>query len=234
MKKSMEQINQIDFGFVDGYIQGKRNYFEQVKEELAVYGMDSVGVKELLAIIMGSKADSNTCHELALLPLVRLLAMTTKELQQLGMAPNVATRLEATFQLFRKLKTDPVLNNKRVDNPSDAAEALAFIGGEEQEHLAVLLLDTKNNIKKTVVVSKGTINSSLVHPREVFKPAIRESAHSIVIGHNHPSGNPTPSREDIEVTKRISKAGEHLGIELLDHIIVCPKGYKSLKEMGLF
>ena len=231
--------SQIGFNFADKglscRIKGAKSYFELVREELSFYGMDRAGVKELLALIIGTKAESSLCQELALLPLDRLLSMSAIELRQLGVTASVATRLEATFQLFKKLRYTPKRKSGEcISSPREVAQELAFIVNEEQEHLVVLLLDTKNNIKKMTVVSKGTINSSLVHPREVFKIAIRESASSIIIGHNHPTGDPTPSREDIEVTKRLSEVGKTIGIELLDHIIVGSKGYRSIKEMGLF
>lgn len=236
----MENSNlQIGFNFASNglncRIKGAKSYFELVREELTFYGMDRAGVKELLALIIGTKAESILCQELALLSLDRLLSMSAIELQQLGVTASVATRLEATFQLFKKLKnTSKRKSGECVSSPKEVAQELAFIANEEQEHLVVLILDTKNNIKKTVVATKGTINSSMVHPREVFKIAIRESASSIIIGHNHPSGDTTPSREDIEVTKRLSEVGKTIGIELLDHVIVGSKGYRSLKEMGIF
>lgn len=234
MKKGNAKIG---FSFaLDGRydLKVEKSYFELVREELSFYGLDSAGVKELLALIMGTKAESSLCQELALLPLDRLLSMSAIELQQMGVSASVATRLEAIFQLFKKLKNTPKRKSgERISSPGEVAKELAFIVNEEQEHLVVLLLDTKSNIKKTVVVSKGTINSSLVHPREVFKIAIRESAYSIIIGHNHPTGDPTPSPEDIEVTRVLSEVGKTIGIELLDHIIVGSKGYKSLKEMGV-
>ena len=169
------------------------------------------------------------------LPLERLLTMSAVELQQLGVTVSAATRLEATFQLCKKLKNVPSDDKREVlTQPSKAAKELDFIANEEQEHLVVLLLDTKIQLKKKVIVTKGTINRSLAHPREVFKIAIRENAFAIIVGHNHPTGDTTPSIDDIELTKRLSKAGETLGIELLDHIIVGPRGYKSLKEQGIF
>lgn len=233
----MEKSNlQLGFSFaLNGRsdLKVEKSYFELVREELSFYGMDSAGVKELLAFIMGSKANSSICQKLALLPLDRLLSMGAIELQQIGVSASVATRLEATFQLFSKLKNTPKKSSERLNSPGDVVKELAFIVNEEQEHLVVLLLGTKNNIKKTVVVSKGTINNSIVHPREVFKLAIRESAYAIIIGHNHPTGDPTPSPEDIEVTRKLSEVGKTIGIELLDHIIVGSKGYKSLKEMGV-
>ena len=234
MEKSNTQIG-FDFALdASNDLKTKRNYFELVREELSFYGIDSAGVKELLAIIIGSKADSNLCQELALLPLGRLLSMSAVELQQLGVSARVALRLEATFQLFKKLRNIPESKtNNCVNSPKEVAQNLSFIANEEQEHLVVLLLDTKNNIKKTVVVSKGTINSSLVHPREVFKIAIRESANAIIIAHNHPTGDLTPSRQDIEVTKRLCEVGQTVDIGVLDHVIVGSKGYCSLKEEGL-
>ena len=234
MKKNNSQI---DFSFAqDGFnggTKGAKSYFELVKEELSLYGLDNAGVKELLALIVGSRANSSICQELALLSLDRLLSMSEIEFRQRGVSASVATRLEATFQLFKKLKNTPK-SSERVNSPSEVAQVLSFITNEEQEHLVVLLLDTKNNIKKKVVVSKGTINSSMVHPREVFKIAIRESANAIIIAHNHPTGDPTPSQEDIEVTKRLSDVGKTIGIDLLDHIIVGSRGYRSLREMGIF
>jgi len=228
---------QIGFGFAldASYdIKPKRSYFELVREELSFYGMDSAGVKDLLAIITGSRAESNICQELALLPSDRLLSMSAIELQQMGITASGATRLEASFLLIKKIRNNlKRKSGEYIREPEEVAKELAFIVNEEQEHLVVLLLDTKNNIKKTVVVSKGTINSTFVHPREVFKIAIRESACSIILGHNHPTGDPTPSNEDIEVTRRLSEVGKTIGIELVDHIIVSSKGYRSLKKMGV-
>lgn len=209
-----------------------RTYYMLVQEETRFYGMENAGIKELLALIIGSKADLAYCQELASMPVTRLLSLSAKELQKLGATQSAALRLEAAFKLTKKFQIASMPKGT-INSPRDAAEALAFIANEEEENLAVLLLDTKNHIKKALVVSKGTINSSVVHPREVFKAAIRESANAIVVGHNHPSGDPTPSREDIEVSKRLSEVGETVGIQLLDHVIVGSSSYRSLKEMGI-
>ena len=218
----------------DNDVNLKKSYFSLVKEELAIYGLNNVGVKELLAVIMGTTADSGICQQLALLPLARLLSMSSNELQILGATASVAVRLEATFQLFTKLKAQNSCDGGVcVKSPSDAVNSLSFIVNEEQEHFVVLLLNTKNQIKKTVVVTKGIIDSSLAHAREVFKIAIRENAKYIILGHNHPSGDPTPSSVDIDITWQMCEAGRTVGIEVLDHIIVGTNGYKSLKEMGV-
>lgn len=209
-----------------------KSYYLQVQEETQQYGLEHVGIKELLALIIGAKANLALCQELALMPVNRLMAMGVNELRRLGASSATATRLEAIFQLTKRLQATEQ-SGQPVSSPSDVAQALAFIANEEQEHMVVLMLNTKNIIKKKLIVTKGTVNSSLIHPREVFKSAIRENASAIIIGHNHPSGDPTPSREDIEVTKRMKAAGETVGIELMDHVIIGTNGYRSLKEMGI-
>lgn len=121
----------------------------------------------------------------------------------------------------------------RITSPSDAYEiAERFLEGADREHFVVMCLDTKNRVNALNTVSIGTLNSSQVHPREVFKPAILANSASIILVHNHPSGDPTPSQEDITVTKRLSEAGQILGIQVFDHIILGDERYVSLKERG--
>jgi len=126
--------------------------------------------------------------------------------------------------------------SSKISSPKDSANILKdFIGDNDREALVVLTLDTKNKITSITVASLGSLNSSIVHPREVFKTAILGNASSIIIGHNHPSGDPTPSKEDISITLRLKECGKILGIELLDHIIIGDDNkYISLKEKGLF
>ena len=123
----------------------------------------------------------------------------------------------------------------QISSPKDCADIFKkFIGDYDREALAVLSLDTKNKINSITVASLGSVNSSIVHPREIFKTAILSNASSIIISHNHPSGNPSPSKEDISITSRLKECGRILGIELLDHIIVGEdNNYISLKEKGL-
>jgi DNA repair protein RadC len=106
--------------------------------------------------------------------------------------------------------------------------------GKDREHFYALLLNTKNEVLAMELVSVGSLNASIVHPREVLKPAILASAASIVLVHNHPSGDPAPSREDVEFTRRFAQCGELMGIELLDHVVVGEDGFQSLKENGSF
>ena len=125
--------------------------------------------------------------------------------------------------------------NSQISSPNDLFNILKeFIGDSDREILAVLTLDTKNNVTSLTKASVGSLNSSIVHPREVFKTAILANSASIIIGHNHPSGDPSPSREDINITKRLNECGKILGIELLDHIVVGDNNnYISFKEKGL-
>jgi len=123
----------------------------------------------------------------------------------------------------------------QISSPKDCANIFKkFIGDYDREALVVLTLDTKNKINSITVASLGSLNSSIVHPREIFKTAILSNASSIIIGHNHPSGDCTPSKEDIKITKRLRECGDILGIELIDHIIIGDNNkYLSFKEKGL-
>lgn len=123
--------------------------------------------------------------------------------------------------------------SKAIRSSQDAASILReFIGNEDREHLVVMMLSTKNKVNAIHTVSIGSLNASIVHPREVFKAAIVANAASVILGHNHPSGDPNPSREDIAVTKRLADVGNVVGIELLDHVIVGDEKFYSLKERG--
>lgn len=124
--------------------------------------------------------------------------------------------------------------SKCIRSPKDAVDVLReYIGNEDREHFVVMMLSTKNVVNAIHTASIGSLNSAIVHPREVFKAAIVNNASSIIVGHNHPSGDPTPSPEDVEVTKRLRDAGEVVGIDLLDHVIVGDGRFYSLKERGL-
>lgn len=121
----------------------------------------------------------------------------------------------------------------KIRSPKDAAEAIIKqIGDEDRENFLVLCLNTKNDVVAIHKASIGSLNAAIIHPREVFKAAILNNAASIIVSHNHPSYDPTPSREDIEVTKRLMEAGTILGIEVLDHLVIGGTSYISLKEKG--
>jgi DNA repair protein RadC len=123
----------------------------------------------------------------------------------------------------------------RVDGPGDVQKLLApLLKRADREHFYVVLLSTKNHVLGVELVSVGSLSASIVHPREVFKPAILKSAAAIVVAHNHPSMDVTPSPEDMEFTRRLARAGDLLGIRLLDHVIVCEDAYISLRDEGCF
>lgn len=141
---------------------------------------------------------------------------------------------------YKKMSKDELItllelreNPIQVKNPTTVFEYLQPYGMKEQEHFIVLLLDGAHQIKNLKLISIGLANKTLVHPREVFAPAIEERATAIIIAHNHPSGNLEPSDDDITTTSRLWKAGMLLGIEVLDHIIFSTKQYLSFKEAGL-
>lgn len=152
-----------------------------------------------------------------------------------GLGEKKVKQLKAVAELSRRIYEVDLRNIKgKISNPSDVSVLLMnemkFL---KKEHLKVLLLDTKNQVIDIETVSIGSLNSSIVHPREVFNIAIRKLAASIVVVHNHPSGDTKPSKEDISITKRLIDSGEILGIKLLDHIIIGMNKYCSLKEEGL-
>ncbi|HEY8910779.1 MAG TPA: DNA repair protein RadC [Desulfosporosinus sp.] len=125
--------------------------------------------------------------------------------------------------------------NRTINSPGDAANLLEpFLANEDREKFVVVCLDTKQQPNAIHTVSLGSLNSSLVHPREVFKVAILGNSNAVILSHNHPSGDPTPSKEDIDVTNRLQEAGKILGIEVLDHVIIGSNSrFISLKERGL-
>jgi DNA repair protein RadC len=136
---------------------------------------------------------------------------------------------------IRMVKEGSLLyKNRNITSPNDAYNLIKeFLESSDREQLIVCCLDTKNQPTAISIVSIGSLNSSIVHPRELFKSAILSNAASIIVAHNHPSGNPEPSSEDINITKRLNECGNLLGIDLIDHIIIGDVSYVSLKEKGI-
>jgi len=148
---------------------------------------------------------------------------------------NVLQEVNVVSIQLVKEKTLTTYGSKQIVGTKDAAAiAKDFLAGVDREHAVVMCLDTKQNINAINTISVGTLNTSLVHPREVFKTAILANSNAIIIFHNHPSGDPSPSRDDLDVTERLVEAGNILGIEVLDHLIIGDNGsYVSLKETGV-
>ena len=127
-----------------------------------------------------------------------------------------------------------LVDNKNIGSPKDVYKIVSeYLDGVDREHLVLLTLDTKNKITSISTICIGSLNASVVHPREVFKEAIQRGSASIIVCHNHPSGDPNPSKEDINITLRLKECGKIMGIELLDHIIIGNNKYVSLKEKGI-
>lgn len=165
----------------------------------------------------------------------QLLDVTEQELMQIpGIGKAKARNILAAVQLAKMLNM-PSAEPSIIRSPSDVFDLLRWeIGIESKEHFLLLMLSTKNHVIGKEVISIGSLNASIVHPREVYRAAIRFNACSVIASHNHPSGCTQPSPEDLQVTQRLKEAGDIIGIELLDHVIVSASEFTSLKERGLF
>jgi DNA repair protein RadC len=215
---------------------------ERPREKLVQHGAGALSNAELLAILIGTGTRETSAIMLA----NRVLALEEEGISYLtgclpeelyaipGMGMAKSCQIIAAIELGKRIATKP--KNKKINIKSPDEVASLFI--EEmrylkKEYFKVLLLNTKNEIIMIENVSVGSLNSSVVHPREVFCTAIKKSACSLIAVHNHPSGNPAPSQTDIDVTKRLIEAGELLGIKVLDHLIIGDGVYLSLKEKML-
>ncbi len=152
-----------------------------------------------------------------------------------GVGPAGAARLLACVEMTRRASCAPPETRPSISTPEDVVAVCGpRLRGRDREHFWTLALNTKNRLLKVIEVSVGSLNASIVHPRELFKDAVRISAASVVVVHNHPSGDPTPSGADIQLTRRLVKAGDVLGIEVLDHVVIGDGGeHASLRDLGL-
>ncbi|MCL4078960.1 DNA repair protein RadC [Coriobacteriia bacterium Es71-Z0120] len=152
-----------------------------------------------------------------------------------GIGPAKAAALLASVELARRASLNQVVDRPAISTPEDVVSLCEpQLRGCDREHFWALALNTKNRLIKIIEVSIGSLSASIVHPRELFKEAVRSSAASVVVVHNHPSGDPTPSSADIHLTQRLVRAGDVLGIEVLDHVVIGEGGrHASLREMGL-
>jgi DNA repair protein RadC len=194
-------------------------------------------VKELLAITLKESCSSEVVDELSQhFNLKELTEATVSEVSALkGMGKKKTAMLLASIELAKRLTCGISANGIiTISSPQDVASLLMNeMRYLDREHFRVLVLSTKNRVLKNCLISIGSVNSSLVHPREVFKPAIKNSASSVILCHNHPSGDCTPSNEDIKITAKLDEAGKLLGITVLDHVILGDGVFVSLKEKGM-
>lgn len=215
---------------------------ERPVEKLLISGPESLNNAELLAIILrtGTKEENIITLSNRIISeldgLEGLLDAGIEEITKIkGIKNKKASQILAVGELVRRISKDVLLKERnKISSPNDIAKILmkdmVFL---KQEVLKLVMLDTKNNIIGLKDVFVGSLNTSIVHPREIFKEALKRSSSSIIVCHNHPSGDPTPSKEDIDITIRLKECGKIIEIDLLDHLIIGKNRYVSLKEKGI-
>ncbi len=207
------------------------------REKLRLRGASSLTDAELLALVLGSGTTGRSAmriaralarrhpSELAAWPAARWAGIP-------GIGPARAAALVAAFELGRRAQELPTAGSP-IRGPEDVLRHVRDLRRARREHFVVLLLNARHEMQCREVVSIGSLNASIVHPREVFLPAIMHSAASIVLVHNHPSGDPEPSEEDVGISRRLVQVGELVGIGVLDHVIVAARGVVSLRSRQL-
>ncbi|MCB0005231.1 MAG: DNA repair protein RadC [Anaerolineales bacterium] len=220
---------------------GRRRVCELPVEERPLYRLHHVGAgalatTELLALVLGTADAPGLAEELLIRfgSLHQLARASKAQLMRVhGIGEAQAGRLVAILELCRRLQAPPADDRPRITSPADAANLLLpRLRDLEQEELHVVLLDTRNRVLDICAVYRGSLNTSMVRIAEIFRPAIEAPAAAIVVAHNHPSSDPSPSPEDVNVTRQIVQAGKLLDIDCLDHLII-GHTYVSLKERGL-
>lgn len=213
---------------------------ERPREKLIQRGAASLSDTELLAILLRTGTSSVSVLHLAEEVLAKyqdkgLVAIMNISPQEIASVHGVglakAATIVAAVELGRRLSAKAAQKLEKIEGPEDVARyASPLLRFEQKEHFLVMLLDVRNRVLAMPTVSIGSLTASVAHPREIFREAIRYSAANMILIHNHPSGDPTPSREDVQITKQMMKAGEIMGIPVLDHVIIAGDGFLSLKE----
>ena len=214
---------------------------DRPRERLLARGPAALATAELLAIVLGTGVkDENVVRVSQRLlstfgGLSGLAQASVGELMAArGLGPAKAAQLKAALELGRRLLVEGPEQRPQVRSPADAANLLmSEMSLLEQEHLRVMMLDTKNRVLGTPTVYVGSLNTSMIRVGELFREAIRYNCASVIVAHNHPSGDPTPSPEDVAVTRQIAEAGKLLDVDVLDHLIIGRQRFVSLKERGL-
>jgi len=216
---------------------------ERPRERMQKLGVEALSAQEILALILGR----GVAGESVMVTAQRLLSQfgnlkgianaSAEELSQIkGIGIAKASQIKAAFELANRLEGYSGSGDKPlVKTPEDIVGLVkSRLRDKKKEYFLALLLDTRNQLIKVSEISVGSLDTSIVHPREVFKEAISASAAAVIFAHNHPSGDPEASEDDINLTKRLAEAGEIVGIDVLDHVIIGDKNYLSLKREGLF
>ncbi len=214
---------------------------ERPRERLIRYGAGALSSAELIAVVLRTGTEGDGALDVAEGLLCRvggvreLAGATLTELSAVrGIGPAKAAQLHAVIELGRRSTATQPVGRTRIRGPRDIWEMLGpELRTERKEHFVAVLLDTRNGVIARQTVSVGDLTSAIVHPREVFAPAIRHGAAALVVAHNHPSGDPAPSPEDIQVTKRLVSTGDLVGIPVMDHVVLGDAGWMSMKESGL-
>ncbi len=210
------------------------------RERLERSGADALSDAELVALVLRTGARGRDALDAARDLLSRhgglrgLARAAPREVRgSAGVGPAKCASLQAAVEIGHRVASHTLRRGEPLRGPEDLYRHFRTrLRDARHEHFLVVLLDGRHRVLRTEPVSRGTLTASLVHPREVFRPAIREAAAAVVLVHNHPSGDPTPSREDREITDRLARAGEILGIRVLDHVVVAEGGYRSLRDEG--
>jgi DNA repair protein RadC len=214
---------------------------DRPRERLDALGPEVLCDSELLALLLrtgGRGADALAVASQLLRRHAGLLGLARASPRELsaaaGVGPAKQATLRAAFEIGRRLAAGRLVPGTTLRGPADVFRHFhPTLRDAPHERFLVVLLDGRHRLMRHEMVSQGTLTASLVHPREVFRPALREAAAALVVVHNHPSGDPAPSAEDREVTARLVRAGELLGVPVLDHVVVAERGYASLRELGL-
>ena len=212
---------------------------ERPREKLIAKGAENLKDSELLAILLRTGRAGKNVIEIASQILTkhskkRLLQMTYEDLLKIkGIDSAKATTLLAAFELSKRALEVNDTNLPTIITPKDVVAQLTDLRHNKKEHFIALYLNARNQLVHKETISMGTLNANLVHPREVFEPALKHSAAGIMVAHNHPSGDPKPSEDDLEITKRLVEAGKMMGVELLDHVIIATNNHFSFKEEKL-
>ena len=215
--------------------------FPSPRSRMSAQGAEALTEAELLALVLRSGDTHASAHQIALRVLGRcggllgLARSSRAELMRIaGVGEAKSAALLATLELGRRLHAKRLVRGSSIGGPADVFRHFhPILRHACQECFIVLLLDGRQRVLGKQVISRGTLTASLVHPREVFRPALAACAASLVLVHNHPSGDPTPSAEDRAVTQRLVEAGELLGVRVVDHIVVAEGGFVSLRDEGL-
>jgi DNA repair protein RadC len=213
---------------------------DRPRERLFQLGPEALTDAELLALLLRTGGGGESALETAVRVLTEhagLAGLARCEAHELmrcrGLGPAKAASVYASLEVGRRVAGRRLQEGTPIRDPADVYRHFhPRLRDAQQERFLVLLLDGRHRLIREELVSRGTLTASLVHPREVFRPALRSGAAAIILVHNHPSGDPTPSAEDREVTRRLARAGEILGVAVVDHVVVAERGYCSLREDG--